>query len=151
MSGEVNISGRRLQITRVFDAPRPMVFDWWTRPENMQQWSGCKEAVNCEVQMDFRAGGGFTQKMQIGDKCEFTITGFYEEIVAPERIVYRANLGPMPTRVTVEFFEEQSKTRLVLTHEGLADDTSVRYVAQGTTESFEKLHSLLSAAMGAGA
>src|SRR5438067_4319500 len=106
MKGDVNIAGNRLRITRVFEAPREVVFRWWTQAEKLAQWSGCKQATNCEVEMDFRVGGGFTQKMQIGDKGRFTFTGTYEEIVEPERIVYRANLGPAVTRVMVEFFEE---------------------------------------------
>jgi len=65
MKSEVRISGNRLQITRIFDAPRHLVFGWWTRAEKLRQWSGCKEATRCEVDMDFRIGGSFTQKMQI--------------------------------------------------------------------------------------
>ncbi len=64
---------KSLQITRIFDAPRELVFSWWADGEKMQQWSGCKEATRCEIHMDFRVGGGFTQKMQIGGKGEFTI------------------------------------------------------------------------------
>src|ERR1035438_6172882 len=103
MRSEVNISGNRLQITRVFAAPRELVFAWWTQAEKLQQWSGCKEATQCEIEMDFRVGGAFTQKMQIAGAGQFTITGTYDEIVVPERIVYRANLGPCVTRVSVEF------------------------------------------------
>jgi uncharacterized protein YndB with AHSA1/START domain len=146
MKGEIKITGRKLEITRVFAAPRAMVFAWWTKPENLRQWSGCKEAVNCEFEMDFRVGGGFKQTMQIGDKGQFTITGEYEEIVAPQRIVYRANLGPMATRVTVTLFEQGNQTRMVLTHEGFTDDMTIQFVSQGTSESFDKLETLLSAA-----
>ena len=51
MKSEVRISGHRLQITRVFDAPRPQVFGWWTQAEKLQQWSGCKGATSCEIQI----------------------------------------------------------------------------------------------------
>src|ERR1700722_2849652 len=109
MKSEVNISGNRLQITRVFDAPRHLVFGWWTKGEKLQQWSSCKEATGCEVAMDFRVGGSFTQKMQLlvnGKACEYSVTGTYDEIVEPERIVYHANFGHAVTRVIVEFFEQ---------------------------------------------
>jgi len=134
---------KSLQITRVFDAPRALVFSWWTEGEKMQQWSGCKEATRCEIQMDFRVGGGFTQKMEIGQKGEFTITGVYDEIVAPERIVYHVNLGFGVTRVVLEFFEQGDKTKVVLTQEGFPDDFLSQTVSHGTTESFDKLDSLL--------
>jgi len=143
MNPEVKITGNKLEITYIFDAPRPAVFDWWSKAEKLQQWSGCKEATLCEVKMDFRIGGGFTQKMQIADKGDFTITGKYEEIVIPEKIAYTANLGPAITRVTVEFFAQGKQTKVVLKHEGLPDETICKIVSQGTMESLEKLESLL--------
>jgi uncharacterized protein YndB with AHSA1/START domain len=95
--------------------------------------------------MDFRVGGGFTQKMQIGGKDTFTITATYDEIVVPERIVYHVDLGVAVTRVQVEFFDEAGKTRLVLTQEGFPDEMSVKIVTGGTTESLEKLGSIFAA------
>jgi uncharacterized protein YndB with AHSA1/START domain len=86
MRSEVTIGGNRLQLTRVFDAPRQLVFGWWTQAEKLQQWSGCKEATRCEIVMDFRAGGSFTQKMQLavnGGTCEFSFSCKYDEIVEP--------------------------------------------------------------------
>jgi uncharacterized protein YndB with AHSA1/START domain len=62
MKCEISIGGNRLQITRVFDAPRHLVFGWWPQAEKLRQWSGCKEATKCEIVMDFRVGGSFTQK-----------------------------------------------------------------------------------------
>jgi uncharacterized protein YndB with AHSA1/START domain len=134
---------KSLQITRVFEAPRELVFSWWTEGEKMQQWSGCKEATHCEIQMDFRVGGGFTQKMQIGGKGVFTITAKYDEIVEPERIVYQADLGFGVTRVVIEFFEQGDKTKVVLIQEGFPDDFLSQTVSHGTTESFDKLDSIL--------
>ena len=65
MSAAVQIEGNRVRITRVFDAPRAVVFQFWSQAEKLQQWTGCKEATHCEVEMDFRVGGLFRQKMQI--------------------------------------------------------------------------------------
>jgi uncharacterized protein YndB with AHSA1/START domain len=146
MKSEVKFSGNRLQVTRVFDAPRHLVFGWWTQAEKLQQWSGCKEATKCEIDMDFRVGGSFTQKMQLlvnGESCEYSLSGTYDEIVEPERIVYHANFGQAITRVSVEFFEQGRSTKVVLTHEGCPDEFFSRTVSQGTTDSLEKLHLLL--------
>lgn len=137
---------KSLQITRVFDAPRNAVFSWWSSGEKLQQWSGCKEMTQCEVQMDFRVGGGYTQKMQIGDKGTFAITATYDEIVVPEKIVYHVNLGVAVTRVQVEFFDEAGKTKVVLAQDGFPDEMSVKIVTGGTSESLEKLESILAAA-----
>lgn len=143
MKSEVNIDGKRVRITRVFDAPRHQVFGWWSSAEKLQQWSGCKGATRCEIKMDFRVGGGFTQKMQIGGAGEFSFSGTYDEIVEPERIVYRAHFGPVTTRVTVEFFELGGGTKLVLTHEAFPDEFFCKNVAQGTSESFDNLDELV--------
>ncbi len=139
MKSEVSIEGRCVRIVRVFDAPRPLVFSYWKDAQKLQQWSGCKEARNCEIQMDFRVGGGFTQKMSIQGAGDFTIAGEYDEIVEPERISYTANLGEgAVTHVLVELFEEGKQTKVVLTHDNLPEQFC-KFVSQGTTESFEKL------------
>jgi uncharacterized protein YndB with AHSA1/START domain len=144
MKAETRIAGKQVQITRVFQAPRTAVFAYWTEADKLQRWSGCKEATKCEIEMDFRVGGCFTQKMHMGAAGDFTITGRYLEIVEPERIVYEAVLGPFATtRVTVEFLEQGGQTRLVLTHTGLPDENICGFVTQGTGESFDKLTVLL--------
>jgi uncharacterized protein YndB with AHSA1/START domain len=142
----MQIADNRLAVTRVFNAPRPLVFSWWADAEKLQQWSGCKEAVGCRVTMDFRIGGSFTQQMQIavnGRTCQLTIGGTYEQIVVPEKIVYQANLNGILTRVTVNFFERGNSTKVVLLHEGLPDEIFHANVLQGTSESFDKLACML--------
>jgi uncharacterized protein YndB with AHSA1/START domain len=143
MKSEVKIDGNRLQITRVFDAPRERVFAAWKERDLLQRWTGCKDAAKVEIEMDFRVGGSFTQKMHITGVGEYSFTGTYDEIVEPERIVYRANLGPAITRVTVEFIAQGNQTKMVLTQEGLPDQNLCKIVSQGTTESFDKLEQML--------
>jgi uncharacterized protein YndB with AHSA1/START domain len=142
MKSEVEIGGNRVRITRLFDAPRAVIFDWWTQAEKLQRWSGCKDCMRCEIEMDFRVGGGFTQKMQIAGAGQFTLYGTYEEIAAPDRIVYCVNLGPATTRVTVEFSDHGAGTKVVMTHEGLPDEFLCKTVAQCTIESLEKLEAM---------
>ena len=93
--------------------------------------------------MDFRVGGGFTQTMHITGAGAFTLTATYEEIVEPEKIVYRADLGHAMTRVTVEFIALGNQTKLMLTQEGFPDENSCKIVWQGTRESLEKLEEML--------
>ena len=145
MESEVDISNNRVQITRVFAAPRPLVFAFWTQAEKLQQWTGCKDATSCEVEMDFRVGGSFTQRMQIKGAGEFVITGHYDEIIEPVRIVYHANLGMAVTRIAIDFVEQGDETKVVLTQEGLPDESLCKIVSQGTMESFDKLDEMLAA------
>jgi uncharacterized protein YndB with AHSA1/START domain len=149
MKSEVKITGNRLQITRTFAAPRERVFAAWADPAKLQRWTGCKDAENVECQADFRVGGSFTTKMHIGGhaNCDCVFTGTFEEIVEPQKISYRSNLGgpvPATSRVTVEFFEEGSQTRMVLTQENLPGEI-IQFVQQGTLESFDKLDAVLAA------
>jgi uncharacterized protein YndB with AHSA1/START domain len=150
MKSEVRITGKRLQITRIFDAPRALVFSYWKQPDKLEQWSGCKDATSCKIEMDFRAGGSFTQKMHIAGAGEFCITGQYDEIFEPERIVYHAQLGPATVKVAVEFIERGSQTKVVMTHDGFPDEFLCTTVSRGTSEGLEKLESILSSQMGTG-
>jgi uncharacterized protein YndB with AHSA1/START domain len=143
MKSDLKIDSNRIQITRVFDAPRERVFEAWSKPELMQRWSGCKETAKVEFTVDFRVGGSFTQKMDIEGAGKHTITGVYDEIIEPEKIAYHVNLGPATTRVVVEFIAQGRQTKLVLTQEGFPDATIVKIVSQGTLESLEKLDELL--------
>jgi uncharacterized protein YndB with AHSA1/START domain len=144
MNAEISIEGNRLQVARTFQFPRDRVFSWWSSAEKLQQWSGCKEATRCEIRMDFRIGGSFIQKMQIAGAGEFAISGRYDEILEPERIVYYATSGPVTTKVTVEFIERAGGTQVVITHEGCPNEGFSKNVSQGLAETLEALELLLS-------
>ena len=143
MKSEVKISENRLQMTRVFDAPRQLVFDAWKQADKVQQWWGCKETIKVECRMDFRVGGSFTHKMSLTGAGEFSYTGTYDEIIEPERIAYHADMGGTTTRVVVEFIAQGNQTKMVLTQEGFPTKNICEMVSRGTTEAFDKLDELL--------
>ena len=148
MKSDVKISGKQLKITRVLDARRKIVFEWFKQADKLQRWSGCKEATSCEIHSDFRVGGTFIQKMHIRGAGEFSFTGIYDEIVEPEKIAYHADLsgapgGPPAARVLIEFFEQGARTKVVLTQDGFPDEFTCKMVSQGTTESLDKLDGML--------
>jgi uncharacterized protein YndB with AHSA1/START domain len=75
-------------VTRVYDAPREVVFRAWTDPEQLMRWwapNGCTTPF-CTV--DLRPGGKFHYCMRLPDGRDIWGLGIYDEIVAPERIVY---------------------------------------------------------------
>jgi uncharacterized protein YndB with AHSA1/START domain len=143
MNSDLQITGNRMQITRVFDAPQEPVFEAWKRLVLLERWSGCKETAKVAITMDFRVGGSFTQKMAIHGAGQHTIRGVYDEISEPEKIAYHVNLGPATTRVVVEFIEQGRRTKVVLTQEGFPDPSIVKIVSTGTMEALEKLEQLL--------
>ena len=143
MKSDVKITDNRLQITRIFDAPRERVFAAWKRPEQLERWSGCNDSTKMEVTMDFRVGGAFRQTMDIAGRGTFTFHGVYDEIVEPERISWRAFFGPVTTKVVVQFFAIGDRTRVVLTQTGFPDERSLKTIQQGTEESLRALDAIL--------
>ncbi|HJX84734.1 MAG TPA: SRPBCC domain-containing protein [Candidatus Angelobacter sp.] len=143
MKSEVKITGNQMQITRVFDAPRTRVFAAWAQRDLLQRWTGCKDTTKVELEMDFRVGGTFTQKMNIKGVGDYSITGQYDEIIEPEKIVYHVNLGPATSRVMVEFIEQGNQTKVVLTQDGFPDPNLCKMVSQGTMEALDKLEQSL--------
>lgn len=144
MKSEVIVGDNRLQMTRIFDAPRSLVFTFWNQIDRLEQWWGCKDTSSANCTIDFRVGGSFTCIMQITGAGEFTYQGIYDEIVEPEKIAWHADFGPITTRVVLEFIDLQNaQTKLVLTQVGFPNQTICENVSRGTNESFDKLDALL--------
>ena len=78
----------RMVVTRVFDAPRALVWKAWTDPKYVMQWWGPKGFTAPFCEMDFRVGGKFLCCMRAPDGQEGWNAGEYHEIVLHEKIVY---------------------------------------------------------------
>jgi len=78
----------RMVITRVFDAPRALVWEAWTNPKYVKQWWGPKGFTAPSCQIDFRVGGKFLCCMRSPEGQEGRNGGEYREIVLHEKIVY---------------------------------------------------------------
>ena len=76
-----------LLIERIFDAPRELVFRVWTTPEHLMRWWGPKDYRAIAYEMDFRPGGAYRSCIEAPDGARSWMSGVYQEIVAPERIV----------------------------------------------------------------
>ena len=59
LNSEVNVGDRALTITRIIDAPRPLVFLAWSQPKYLMRWFAPNNFTVAECEMDFRAGGLF--------------------------------------------------------------------------------------------
>jgi uncharacterized protein YndB with AHSA1/START domain len=112
-------SENEIRLTRLFDAPRALVFEAMTRPEHIRRWWGCLSdeysVPVCEV--DLRVGGKwrFVNRHPQGD-AEFY--GEYLEIAPPARVVFTEIYAPFPDApsvVTAELADENGKTRLTVT------------------------------------
>ena len=77
----------RMVVTRVFDAPRELVWKAWTDPKYVMQWWGPKSFTSPVCKMDFRVEGKFLCCMRSPDGQEFWNGGVYHEIIPHEKIV----------------------------------------------------------------
>lgn len=75
-------------ITRVFDAPRDMVWDAWTVPEKMGKWWGPKGFTSRVIEMDLKPGGVFRSWLKSPDGMEVWGKFVYQEITPPARLVW---------------------------------------------------------------
>lgn len=75
-------------ISRIFDAPREIVFDAFTKPEDMKKWWGPKGFTVISSKMDLRVGGTYHYGMRAPDGTPIWGRFVYREIVRPERIVF---------------------------------------------------------------
>lgn len=78
----------RMVITRVFDAPRALVWEAWTNPKYVMQWWAPNGFTAPSCKIDFRVGGKFLCCMKSPDGQEGWNGGEYHEIVLHEKIVY---------------------------------------------------------------
>ena len=119
----------QLRLERVIRADRQRVWDAWTRPELLQQWSAPEGLRGGDGTMDLRVGGGWSFRMTEPDGTWHQAFGTYREIVPGERLVYthawHTADGTSPeTILTVELFDVDGGTRLVLTQTGFESAAS---------------------------
>lgn len=108
-------SDRETVITRIFNAPRRLVFEAWTKPEHVRRWYGLRSLTLTVCEIDLRPGGAWRYVLQAPDGSEYAFSGVYREIVPPERLVYTEGYEAIPGAdylVTTTFDEQDGKTTL---------------------------------------
>jgi uncharacterized protein YndB with AHSA1/START domain len=144
---------REITLTRIFNAPRELVFKAWTDPKHLQAWWGPHRFTNPVCETDFRVGGKWHIVMRGPNGMDYPCGGAYREILEPERLVF-TNIAlddkgtPVIDGLTVVTFEAQNgKTKLTLNTRGTAMvDYAAQYLAgmeAGWTQSLERLAELV--------
>jgi uncharacterized protein YndB with AHSA1/START domain len=104
-------------MTRVFDAPRDLVFKTYTDPALVPRWWGPEGVTTIIDTMDVRKGGRWRYIQRDGNGNAYAFNGVYHEVVAPQRLIYTFEFEPMAGHVLLETvtFEEQADgtTRLI--------------------------------------
>jgi uncharacterized protein YndB with AHSA1/START domain len=120
LKNQSELEKRELVITRIFDAPRELVFRVWTDPKHLAQWWGPHGFTNPVCEVDARPDGAILIHMRGPDGTIHRMTGVFEEFVAPERIVMVStvpdkNDKPLFEQRTIVTFDNQDgKTKLGL-------------------------------------
>ena len=113
-----NESDRELVFTRVYDAPRELVFKMWTDPKHLVHWWGPKGFTTTIHEMDVRPGGVWRFVMHGPDGVDYQNRIVFLEIAKPERLVYKHDpekgSEPVNFHVTVTFAEEAGMTTLTM-------------------------------------
>jgi uncharacterized protein YndB with AHSA1/START domain len=147
------LAERELTITRVFDAPRELVFKAWTDAKHLAQWWGPKGFTNPVCDMDARVGGLLRMHMRAPDGTVYPMKGQIRELVAPERLVF-ANIAVdaagrhlLEGLTTVTFIDEGGKTKMTLHTKAVAvvEDAAayLQGMEAGWTQSIDKLQAFL--------
>jgi uncharacterized protein YndB with AHSA1/START domain len=117
-------SNKHLAMTRIFDAPRDLVFRAWTDPKHLSQWWGPGGFTNPVCELDVRPGGKILIHMRAPDGAEYPMHGSFVEIVAPERLVFMSRVNEADGSLRFEIrntvtFADLGSTRTELTLEFL--------------------------------
>jgi uncharacterized protein YndB with AHSA1/START domain len=152
-SAATEAAEQELIITRLFDAPRELVFQCWTQAEHLQHWQGAPRGFTVTTQeSDIRPGGSFRICMRSPEGVDSWLQGAYREIVPPERLVFThvwldAKGKPgKETLVTVTLAERDGKTELTLRQSGFASVESRDGHKYGWTSALDVLTDYLSEA-----
>ena len=136
-----NATQAAVVIERYFEAPADLIWQMWTEPEHFKAWYGPAGANVPVAKMDVRAGGSRLVCMEMdtpGGLIQMWFTGQYREVVENHRLSYTESMSdengnvlsppdagipsghPATTQVTVELEDLGGRTKMVLTHTGIA-------------------------------
>jgi uncharacterized protein YndB with AHSA1/START domain len=140
---------REVVMTRVFDAPRRLVFDALTKPELLKRWFGPRgwSLVVCEA--DLKVGGAWRWVLRGPDGRDMGMRGVYQEIMPPERLVSTESFDDYPGESlnTLILSEEDGKTTFTITvryaSREIRDAVINSGMEHGAAECYDKLAEML--------
>ena len=139
-------SDREILMTRVFDAPRRLVFQAWTNPEHVPHWMlGPKGWTMPVCEIDPRPGGAWHFVWRHSDSTEMEMRGVYREITPPERLVSTESWGGKwpETLNTLILSEKDGKTTIAQTvlypSKEARDEALKTGMKEGVNQSFDRL------------
>jgi uncharacterized protein YndB with AHSA1/START domain len=150
---------REIAMTRVFDAPRNLVFEAYTKPELLKRWLGVHGGWSWAVcEIDLRVGGAYRYVWRGPDGTEMGMGGVYREVAAPERIVATESFDqswyPGDAVSTTVMIEQGGRTTLTITvryqSQEARDAVLKSPMEKGMAAGFDKLAELLASTLAQG-
>lgn len=114
-----------LIIRRSIRASPERIFDAWTQPEQLKRWWGPNSVECIDAEVDLRVGGRYRIANQFPDGKTLWISGEFEAIERPHKLVYTWRVGAQAAgteRVTITFEARGEETEVMVTHERIATD-----------------------------
>ncbi len=145
-----------IRITRVFDAPRELVWKAWTTPAMLVHWFGCAAFSTESAEVDLREGGNYRVVLRNPDGEDIPIHGSYTAVrpIGHLAFTHQWEKPPVPvnpahhrTLVTVDLYEEGRRTRLEFRQTGLASEASRDSHVGGWCDSMDALGARLTHAV----
>lgn len=145
-------SDREIAMTRVFDAPRRLVYEAYTKPELLKRWLGVHNGWTLAVcEIDLKVGGTYRYVWRHPDGMEMGMRGVYQELIPSERVVATEKFDQPwyegEAVGTVTFDEQDGKTTLTMTiryaSKDIRDAVLQSPMEQGVAAGFNKLAELL--------
>lgn len=129
-----------LRMSRVFDAPKHLVWEAWSRAEYVSRWFTPAPLTTPSCELDFRPGGIFRLVMRMPDGMEFPMDAKFVEIVPEDKIVFTARIhGGVDIHTTVTLAEHAGKTTLDV-HQVYSHETdATRGAHSGWTSTLDQL------------
>lgn len=135
-----------LVITRIFDAPRDLVFKVWTDPAHVAQWWGPNGFKTTIQEMDVRPGGHWRYAMRGPDGNDYPFDGVYAEVVEPERLVFDGTIHSDPGQrvwTEVTFTEQEGKTKVTVHQVYSFESAATRGASLGWNQQLDRLTAYL--------
>ena len=136
----MSTADREISTTRMYDAPRELVWKVWTDPAHIAQWWGPNGFTTTTSKMEVKPGGMWLFVMHGPDGTDYPNEVRYLEVVEPERLVYEH--GPVPKfHVTVTFEDVDGKTKLTM--RSLFESAEIRKKVVEEYNAIEGMHQTL--------
>jgi len=122
-----------IRITRVFDAPRELVWRAWTTPTMLVHWFGCAAFSTISAEVDLREGGNWRVVLRTPDGEDIPSYGTYTSVKPTNHLAFTHQWEKQPvevnpahhrTLVTIDLHEQGPRTRLEFRQTGLASEAS---------------------------